>query len=42
VRYVSWAKADLTKFLAQHPALRAAWQAVLGADLVSKLRATAT
>jgi hypothetical protein len=39
VRYVSWPKAELTKFLAQHPSLRAAWQAVLGADLVSKLRA---
>src|SRR3984957_4844827 len=39
IRYVSWPKAELTTFLAQHPALRAAWQAVLGADLVSKLRA---
>jgi len=39
VRYVAWPKADLSKFLADHPALRAAWQAVLGADLVSKLRA---
>ena len=39
VRYVSWPKAELKAFLAQHPALRAAWQAVLGADLVSKLRA---
>lgn len=39
IRYVSWPKAELTKFLAQHPPLRAAWQAVLGADLVSKLRA---
>ena len=39
VRYVSWPKNELNAFLAQHPALRAAWQAVLGADLVSKLRA---
>lgn len=39
VRYVSWPKKELNAFLADHPALRAAWQAVLGADLVSKLRA---
>lgn len=39
VRYVSWPKAELTRFLAEHPTLRAAWQAVLGADLVNKLRA---
>jgi hypothetical protein len=39
VRYVSWPKKELTKFLADHPTLRAAWQAVLGADLVNKLRA---
>ncbi|HEY8039662.1 MAG TPA: cyclic nucleotide-binding domain-containing protein [Polyangiaceae bacterium] len=39
IRYVAWPKAPLTKFLAEHPPLRAAWQAVLGADLVSKLRA---
>ncbi|MGH7296900.1 MAG: cyclic nucleotide-binding domain-containing protein [Polyangiaceae bacterium] len=39
VKYVSWPKKELTKFLAEHPPLRAAWQAVLGADLVSKLRA---
>jgi hypothetical protein len=38
VRYVSWPKAELTKFLAQQPAIRAAWQAVLGTDLVRKLR----
>lgn len=40
IRYVSWPKAELRAFLAEHPALRAAWQAVLGADLVGKLRAT--
>jgi CRP-like cAMP-binding protein len=39
IRYVSWPKTELKKFLAEHPPLRAAWQAVLGADLVSKLRA---
>jgi Popeye protein conserved region len=39
VKYVAWPKNELTKFLADHPALRAAWQSVLGADLVSKLRA---
>ena len=39
IRYVSWPKTELKTFLAQHPPLRAAWQAVLGADLVSKLRA---
>ncbi len=39
IRYVSWPKAELRKFLADHPPLRAAWQAVLGADLVGKLRA---
>ena len=39
VKYVSWPKKELTKFLADHPTLRAAWQAVLGADLVNKLRA---
>jgi hypothetical protein len=39
VRYVSWPKAELTRFLADHPALRAAWQSVLGADLVTKLKA---
>ena len=39
VRYVSWPMAELRAFLAEHPSLRAAWQAVLGADLVSKLRA---
>lgn len=39
VKYVSWPKAELTRFLAEHPPLRAAWQAVLGADLVSKLKA---
>jgi CRP-like cAMP-binding protein len=38
IRYVSWPKAELTKFLADHPTLRAAWQAILGADLVGKLR----
>jgi hypothetical protein len=38
IRYVSWPKAELRAFLAEHPALRAAWQAVLGADLVGKLR----
>jgi CRP-like cAMP-binding protein len=38
-RYVSWPRAELKTFLAQHPPLRAAWQSVLGADLVSKLRA---
>jgi len=40
IRYVSWPKAELRTFLAEHPALRAAWQAILGADLVGKLRAT--
>jgi CRP-like cAMP-binding protein len=39
IRYVSWPKVELKKFLAAHPPLRAAWQSVLGADLVSKLRA---
>ena len=39
IRYVSWPKTELKSFLAQHPPLRAAWQAVLGADLVNKLRA---
>ncbi|HEY5242764.1 MAG TPA: cyclic nucleotide-binding domain-containing protein [Polyangiaceae bacterium] len=39
IRYVSWPKTELKTFLAQHPQLRAAWQAVLGADLVNKLRA---
>lgn len=39
IRYVSWPKAELRTFLADHPSLRAAWQAVLGADLVGKLRA---
>jgi Popeye protein conserved region len=39
IRYVSWPKAELRSFLAEHPSLRAAWQAVLGADLVGKLRA---
>jgi hypothetical protein len=37
--YVAWPKAELRTFLADNPALRAAWQAVLGADLVEKLRA---
>jgi hypothetical protein len=39
VRYVSWPKKELTRFLADHPVLRAAWQGVLGTDLVNKLRA---
>lgn len=39
IRYVAWPKAELRSFLAEHPSLRAAWQAVLGADLVGKLRA---
>jgi hypothetical protein len=39
IRYVAWPKTELRTFLADHPALRAAWQAVLGADLVGKLRA---
>jgi hypothetical protein len=38
VKYVAWPKKELTQFLADHPALRTAWQSVLGADLVSKLR----
>ena len=36
-RFVSWATADLERFLARHPDLRAALQLVLGRDLVSKL-----
>ena len=38
VHYVAWPKTELRRFLADHPGIRAAWQAVLGADLVGKLR----
>jgi hypothetical protein len=41
-RYVAWKKAELSSFLAEHPALRAALQLVIGGDLVNKLRGTAT
>jgi len=36
-RFVSWATADLERFLAKHPPLRAALQIVLGRDLAAKL-----
>jgi len=34
---VSWATADLERFLAKHPPLRGALQIVLGRDLAAKL-----
>ncbi|WOO41690.1 cyclic nucleotide-binding domain-containing protein [Rubellicoccus peritrichatus] len=37
-RYVSWSFESLRKYLPKHPELRAAFQNVLGADLVCKLR----
>jgi hypothetical protein len=37
VRFVSWATADLERFLAKHPPLRGALQIVLGRDLAAKL-----
>jgi len=37
VRFVSWATADLERFLAAHPEARAALQLVLGRDLATKL-----
>ena len=36
-RFVSWATADLERFLVKHPPLRAALQIVLGRDLAAKL-----
>ena len=36
-RFVSWATADLERFLTRHPELRAALQLVLGRDLAAKL-----
>ena len=36
-RFVSWATADLERFLAKHPPLRGALQIVLGLDLAAKL-----
>ena len=36
-RFVSWATADLERFLAKHPPLRGALQIVLGRDLAAKL-----
>ena len=36
-RFVSWATADLERFLVRHPPLRAALQLVLGRDLAAKL-----
>jgi len=36
-RFVTWATADLERFLAKHPPLRAALQIVLGRDLAAKL-----
>ncbi len=36
-RFVSWATADLERFLVKHPPLRAALQIVLGRDLAFKL-----
>jgi Popeye protein conserved region len=36
-RFVSWATADLERFLGRHPDLRAALQLVLGRDLAAKL-----
>jgi Popeye protein conserved region len=36
-RFVSWATADLERFLGRHPELRAALQLVLGRDLAAKL-----
>lgn len=38
-RYLSWPRATLEAFLEKNPALRAPLQAVIGNDLVSKLRA---
>jgi hypothetical protein len=38
-RYVAWQKEELKAFLAEHPALRAALQLIIGGDLVAKLRA---
>lgn len=38
-RYVSWSFDSLRKYLPKHPELRAAFQNVLGTDLVCKLRA---
>ena len=37
VRFVSWATADLERFLGRHPEARAALQLVLGRDLAGKL-----
>jgi hypothetical protein len=37
VRFVSWATADLERFLGTHPEARAALQLVLGRDLAAKL-----
>jgi hypothetical protein len=37
VRFVSWATADLERFLGRHPELRAALQLALGRDLAAKL-----
>ena len=37
VRFVSWATADLERFLGKHPEARAALQLVLGRDLATKL-----
>ena len=37
-RYVSWPKAELTRLLTGNADLRAAWQMVIGTDLVAKLK----
>jgi Popeye protein conserved region len=37
VRFVSWATAELDRFLGRHPELRGALQLVLGRDLATKL-----
>lgn len=38
-RYVSWPQEELRRVLEGSADLRAAWQMVIGADLVGKLRA---